>query len=285
MEKYLSLLYDKKFDEALQYRMSKVPNKLLKFISLSDDKAENNKKFLSLKTNMAWFSPVKSLNDPYEFMCMYIDKKELKEHNYSDKDILEFEKFFKQQLDNWDILSLSNAGVDSLPMWAYYTNNSKGFCIEYEVENPMAIFPVSYEPKRIPITYIVANFFNEFYEMMEKGEKINPKVEFYASVFRYQLYSKHNSWKHEKEFRIIFPHNLSSEYGQNVSINKLGIKVNRIIAGIDCSEENKQQLNDISNELGFGNIYEAKISDTEYTTVCNKSNFEPTGEHSDGINV
>ena len=102
---------------------------------------------------------------------------------------------------------------------------------------------------------------------MEKGEETNPEVEFYALVLRYQLYSKHISWKHEKEFRIIYPHDLSSEYGQNVNINKLGIKANRIIAGIDCSDENKNQLNIISNELGLGDIYEAKISDTEYTVV------------------
>ncbi len=267
MKKYLSLLYDKKFDEALQYRMNRVPKKLLKFVSLNDDSTDNDKKFLSLRTNMAWFSPVKSLNDPYEFLCMYIDKKKLKEHNYSDDFISGFENLFKQQIDEWDILSLSNSGVDSLPMWAYYTNNSKGFCIEYDVENPMAIFPVSYEPKRIPIASIIANFFNEFCKMMEKGEETNPEVEFYALVLRYQLYSKHISWKHEKEFRIIYPHDLSSEYGQNVNINKLGIKANRIIAGIDCSDENKNQLNIISNELGLGDIYEAKISDTEYTVV------------------
>ena len=30
MKKYLSLLYDKKFDEALQYRMNRVPKKLRK---------------------------------------------------------------------------------------------------------------------------------------------------------------------------------------------------------------------------------------------------------------
>ena len=124
MKKYLSLLYDKKFDEALQYRMNRVPKKLLKFVSLNDDSTDNDKKFLSLRTNMAWFSPVKSLNDPYEFLCMYIDKKKLKEHNYSDDFISGFENLFKQQIDEWDILSLSNSGVDSLPMWAYYTNNS-----------------------------------------------------------------------------------------------------------------------------------------------------------------
>lgn len=267
MEKYLTFLYEKRFEEAQKYRMSRVPKKLLKFVSLSNDTADNNKKFLSLRTNKAWFSPVNRLNDPYEFLCMYIDKKKLKEYSYPDVFILQFENLLKQQLDNWDIYSLSNSGIDSLPMWAYYTNNSKGFCIEYDIENPMAIFPVSYEPKRIPIASIIANFYNEFCEMMKEGKKTNPEVEFYAFVLRYQLYLKHISWKHEKEFRIIYPHDLSSEYGQNVSINELGIKTKRIIAGVDCSEENKKQLNDISNGLGLGNIYEAKISDTEYTVI------------------
>lgn len=77
------------------------------------------------------------------------------------------------------------------------SNNYHGFCIEYEVLNPEAIFPIGYEPSRIPVANIMANFFSEFRKMKSRGENTNTEVEFYASILQQQLYLKHESWKME----------------------------------------------------------------------------------------
>lgn len=267
MEEYFSLIYQKKFEEAKKLRMSNVPKKLLKFVALGDNDKENDKRFKSLSNNQAWFSSIKGLNDPYEFSLMSVDRKKLEKYDYPNKFISAFEDLFSQQLYNWDVLSLSDAGVDSLPMWAYYTNNSSGYCIEYDVVDSSAIFPVSYEKKRILVASLITNFYKEFTEMHKKGELTNPDVEFYAHLFQYQLYSKHISWKHEKEYRIIYPHTSYSTYGQNVNIEFLGLRVNRIISGINCSDENIIKLNTISNNLNCGDVYQTKISSEEFTLI------------------
>ncbi len=240
MKEYFTLLNNKKLEEAETYRKSLVPNKLLKFVSLSNDADSNTKKFNSLLNNHAWFSSVNILNDPYEFKCMYIDEEQLKEHGYPEDVITSFKTFLDEQTSKWSVLSLSAAGVDSLPMWAYYTNNFQGFCIEYEVERPDAIFGVSYEPNRVPIASTITNFFSEFRKMQDRGEKTNSEVEFYSTMFRYQLHSKHESWKHEKEFRVLFP--LLEQYGQNVDVSAIGLKTSRIIAGLNCTEHNKYEF-------------------------------------------
>ena len=39
----------------------------------------------------------------------------------------------------------------------------------------------------------------------------------------------------------------------------------RIVAGINCSEDNKKKLNEISNSLGLGNVYTSRIHPEQYT--------------------
>ena len=46
------------------------------------------------------------------------------------------------------------------------------------------------------------------------------------------------------------------------------MKTSRIVAGINCSEDNKKKLNEISNSLGLGNIYTSKIHSEEYKMDC-----------------
>lgn len=55
MNAYFSLLNDRKITEAEEYRKSLVPNKLLKFVSLSDNIESNNKNFYPYKTNKLGF--------------------------------------------------------------------------------------------------------------------------------------------------------------------------------------------------------------------------------------
>lgn len=81
--------------------------------------------------------------------------------------------------------------------------------------------------------------------------------------FTAQEYST-KSWEHEKEYRIVYPLDENSK-GMNVPIHRLGMRTSRIVAGINCSEDNKKKLNEISNSLGLGNVYTSRIHSEQYT--------------------
>ena len=196
---------------------------------------------------------------------MYIDVKKLEAANYDKVLIDAFKNYLKDQEDSWTVLSLSNAGIESLPMWAYYSNNHKGFCIEYTVEDPELIYPVSYEQKKVPIASIIAGMFSEFEQAYNNHEPLSLDALFYACVMRYQFLMKHVSWKHEEEYRIIYP--FVTNIGNNMLINKIGLRTSRIVAGINCSDEHKKRLNAISQKINCGSIKEAQISDTEYILI------------------
>ena len=39
---------------------------------------------------------------------------------------------------------------NDMPMWAHYANEHKGFCVEYEIDDPSKLYPVFYTDKRLP---------------------------------------------------------------------------------------------------------------------------------------
>lgn len=266
MNEYLSLLMEGKTEEAEKVRKQSIPHKLVKFISLGDKVDENEKRFKALEDEEIWFSSADTLNDPYEYQGMYINEKRLKDAGYPQKIIDCFKSLIGDETRKWALVSLSENTFDSLPMWAYYTNNYAGYCVEYEVLYPDAIHRVSYEPERIPLASIPANFFSEFQKMQEQGEKTNSEVEFYANLMQQQFFLKHESWKHEKEYRMIFPLGTSTK-GLLVPISCVGLKTSRIVAGIKCKPEHIERLRKIAVKLSCGNVAQIAISATKYTLV------------------
>lgn len=78
-----------------------------------------------------------------------LDRQKMRESGYTDNIIDSYEKLF--DFRDYGITCLSANDIDYLPMWAYYTNNHKGFCIEYEVIKKDCIHEVLYEPERIKV--------------------------------------------------------------------------------------------------------------------------------------
>ena len=79
------LLQEKKFDELDKFQNDHTPKLLTKFYSLTDNEVLNNLKLSTLENQQIWFSPIKDLNDPYEFRNMYLDKSKFKELGFSNK--------------------------------------------------------------------------------------------------------------------------------------------------------------------------------------------------------
>lgn len=258
IKKYLELLSDGKQEEAEKIRLADIPNRLIKFVWLDGSKSDE-KKFMSLRRNEIWFSQKDSLNDPYEYKGMLLDRKKMEEAGYPPDIIDKYQTLF--DFSDYGITCLSNNTVDYLPMWAYYTNNHKGFCVEYEVIKKNCIHEVLYEPERIKVASLIFQCRDAVRNAIITGQR--DKADFFSKLFLQNLFIKAASWKHEKEYRIVYP--LDNGKGMNVPVSKLGMRTRRIVAGINCSEENIARLNEISNELGLGNIYTSKIHPEEYT--------------------
>lgn len=244
INEYFKLLLEGKEQETEKIRISTIPNKLIKFISL-DESENDDLKFLTLKRDEIWFAHKDSLNDPYEYKGMLIDKEKFIKAGYSFETIEKYQTIF--DLNDYGVTCLSSNSIDYLPMWAYYTNNHKGFCIEYEVIKKDCIHEVLYEPERIKIASLII----EYIEAIRSRQK--EKASCYAKIISQNLFIKTKSWEHEKEYRIVYPLDKNSK-GMNVPVRKLGMRTSRIVAGMNCSEDNKKKLNEISNSLGLGNI-------------------------------
>ena len=257
-DEYLQLLFEGKMDEAENVRLSTIPDKLIKFIWL-DGSETDDKKFLSLKRNEIWFAQKDFFNDPYEYKGMLLDKQKMSEAGYSTDIINCYQTIF--DFRNYGITCLSSNNTDYLPMWAYYTNNHKGFCVEYEVIQKGCIHEVLYEPERIKVASLIFQSREAVKKAIILGQR--KQADFYLTLFLQNLFIKAKSWEHEKEYRIVYP--LNNSVGMNVSVNKLGMRTSRIVAGINCSENDVIRLNAISNELGLGNVYKSRVHPDKYT--------------------
>ena len=265
MNQYLSLLQERKMDEAEEFRKQSIPPKLVKFFPLNDNSELNRVKLQTLEKELLWISSIDALNDPYEFSCMYVDKDRLSEAGYSDGLIEGFETLMGDTLRTLGVASLSGNTFDCLPMWAYYANNYTGYCVEYDVIRADAIHKVSYEPSRVALASVLANFYSEFEKMKEAGENTNPEVEFYATLIMQQLFMKHQSWSHEKEYRIVYP--IDKQSGAYVPLSSVGLKTSRIVVGINCTEEHFHALQDISTKLGCGRVDITQVSAMDFSLL------------------
>ena len=265
--KYGQLLFEHKFNEAEEYRKNNVPNVLTKFYSLTSDEQLNEKKFETLDKNEIWLSTASEMNDPFEFRGMYIDEEKLSAAGYPQELIDAFKCFMDSFRKEYVLTSFTANSFESLPMWAYYANNSKGFCVEYKVIKPDTFFQVSYEPERIAIASIMANLYNDFSNLSKGKGALTDDTELSGHLLTAQMFMKHKSWAHEQEYRIIYPKDIDKNAGFSVSTELLGLKVKRIICGINCSEKHKERLNAISTKLGCGKMLKAVVSETKYIVL------------------
>lgn len=264
MHQYFQLLLENKLEEAERLRKECVPNKLTKFIPLSDDNNKNKSIFDVLESNRLWFSDIKFFNDPYEGKWMYVDKQELSKFKYQEENFIEMQNFLKERTDQFVVSCLSKNTFNCLPMWAYYTNNYKGFCVEYSVERADAIYPVEYVSDRMDIGKILSILCWEVQEY--KNNPNNAKsnnIKSKATLLNLQFQIKHQSWSHENEYRILYPNYLYTT-GIAASLKQIGLKVNKIVAGINCTDEHLNRLSEISMSLGSGNVSRIKLSKSKY---------------------
>lgn len=172
-----------------------------------------------LQGNKIWFSKYERLNDPYEVTGAY--------YNYSNRDV----KSYMELSDRWnrnmvEILSLTYH-YKNLLMWSHYAKNHKGYCIEFEVEDPSKIFKVQYLEK-MPEGITEPLYFAQDIEKRKE-------------ICKYFLY-KSKVWEYENEYRVINiddrekTNKSSVRDGLSIKLDEIGIKVNKIILGANCNK-------------------------------------------------
>lgn len=266
ISQYMQFLKEQKISEAEEYRAFFTPNYLYKFYSLSEEEGDqfekrNEERFSTLERNQLWFSHPRFLNDPYEYRGMYLDKQTLYSYGFSEEVLSAVE----QEIYNTPVCCFVSNGCDNLPMWANYANNHQGYCVKYKVNNKFAAKGVIYEPKRIPIAKLFADF-AQAARNCEKRMGDEKEVKVYATILREMVYIKHESWSSEREFRIaLFQKSVSaSEKGINVNIDDLGLECVEIIAGYNCSISHVKCLTKIAESLSVP-CKKCRLSEVDFT--------------------
>lgn len=258
--KYYQLIYDGKLNEAEQIRHETIPKVLSKFIALSNDENENEKRFHSLESNQIWISSIDAYNDPFEFRTFYVDDAIVKAGGYDTSWRKAYQKWIYDDWKKAGVASLSENSFQSLPMWAYYSNNHSGFCIEYNVVDESKIWAVAYADKRIEFAGKLCNLLIDSFNNIDENNVVHltPEMRCTLAVMKMQLYSKHSSWEHEKEYRIIADLK-DGQNGFNLDLSVAGLQVKRVIAGLNCKKEHIDRLQKISSCVFGKNIVKLKL--------------------------
>lgn len=270
---YGKLMSEKKLDEALNYRKSHMPKKIYKYVALSDmyicnkDKQNctinqdiNELKFKALNNNQIWTSRVDDLNDPYEFKAMYLKVEELVNKGWP---IDMLSEYLNRMKNSFLISSFTTNLVDNMPMWAHYSNNHKGYCIEYNVLNAKAVYPISYEEVRFAVGSIITDTFN-LVNKIQNGDinEMDNDFQFHMELLTHFALMKHKSWEYENEYRILYADSGVSKVGTLIPMLQVGLDIAGIYCGSQCSLENKDRLSKIAGNIGT-KAFEMYLDDNE----------------------
>ncbi len=225
-----------------------IPDTLFKYYSLSGDDELNNKKFETLENRKIYLSDIASFNDPFDSKAFYYDANQLSAidrlKHVGGKLINDFTTFIQST-------SLSANGVQSMPMWAHYSNNHTGFCVSYDMKNNSQLssctFPVQYSDERLDITSLMYSFAQKTCKTIdnniESGTKktvVNDLRIVYASLLLSNV--KHTSWNYENEFRCTTASNA-------VGVPFVEANPKEIYIGMKCPDKDTNQLINIGNQL------------------------------------
>jgi hypothetical protein len=136
---------------------------------------------------------------------------------------------------------------DSLPMWAHYTDQHQGFCIEYDLSKESEgktapLFPVIYTKALVPL-----DITNDLLNLPGNSGHLAIK----AAIF------KNKDWSYEREWRLVF------YTGDDQKIEIKGYPIKAIYLGTKITDEHKIQLIQLSKKERF-KIFQMKVSANEF---------------------
>lgn len=184
-----------------------IPDVLYKYYSLSDNETSNMKKFQTLSDGQIYMSDIKDFNDPFDGKGFFYDAVHLSDIDrlklHGGRLIDSFNAYIKAA-------SLTSNGIQSMPMWAHYSNNHKGFCVSYDMKENLGLsswtFPVQYTDVRLDVTSLMRAQAKKTLDAIDRQTTSGNKeiiLDDLTIVFMASLLCniKHTSWSYEQEFR------------------------------------------------------------------------------------
>lgn len=229
-----------------------IPDTLYKYVSLSGKESSDDKRFETLIKNRLFLSEVSSLNDPFDCKAYFSDPRAFLKYEqlkpYDGKLIDDFSSMVR-------VCSLTANGVQSLPMWAHYSNNHAGFCVAYDMNDKVnqvlksCTFPVFYTNQRLDITSVMDSFVRKLQteiktQSAENGREI--QLDDYTVIFLASLLCnvKQSSWSYENEYRC-------TEGVTAPGIPFVDAKAKAIYIGLHCREDHEKHLCEIGKKLSI----------------------------------
>lgn len=257
------------------YKISRLylPNILYKYYSLSDDKDLNKIKINTIENKKIYLSDIKDFNDPFDGKGFYYRPEQL-------VDIERLSACNGRLIDDFcsyvKCTSLTSNDVHSMPMWAHYGSNHKGFCVSYDIENPdntmlkSMSFPVQYIDERVDITTYMKKFAININNAIDNQSALGRKEILIddASILYMMLFFinlKHITWSYEKEFRCTIASNAPGAPFVNATPNEIYI-------GMDCDSNYASELKSIANTMGIP-VYKMQFDDLADSYELNPVSF------------
>ncbi len=236
-----------------------IPDVLYKYYSLNISRERDKQTLDTLFQGKVYMSEISGFNDPFDGRGFYYNPDELKDidrlRHCGGKIIDDFCSFVR-------VACFTSNGVQSMPMWAHYANNHKGFCVAYDVPSCLDLksnlFPVQYIDERVDITSEVKKQALKLAEDIDRNERIGELItvmDDYTLIYLPQLLLnlKQTAWSHENEFRCVIASNADG-------MPYINVKPKEIYIGRDCSDRYSNCLFDIADEHGVS-IYKMKYKD------------------------
>lgn len=249
--RYIELYRQGKFQEAVEYKATQIPTRLVKYYSFNDNEDVNKSKIQYLREQRIFLSASFGFNDPFEGKFFKFDKEKLENCGW-DKDMVV--DYYTSLANGFRYTSLSNTDENNMPMWAYYANNHQGFCVEYLLCDMQKryIFPVTYEPERVSANAITTNLLYEYMKMKEKGIEYtdtSADANVYLQMLILSLAAKHKSWEHEREYRIICHR------------DDFPAIPSKIYIGLNCKEEYRKELIEVGRSIDVCKVYQMEFDE------------------------
>ena len=138
---------------------------------------------------------------------------------------------------------------NDMPMWAYYANEHRGFCVEYEVVSAEHLYPVFYVKERLAAQALFINALNSFFNPAAPSEDS-------GLILRHMMLLsafKDESWRSENEIRAIFLNSSGGmgPKGRAVGCAEAGLLPVKLYIGVNCSPGDEKALEDMAGALGI----------------------------------
>lgn len=225
-----------------------IPDTLYKYYSLSNRTESNKRKFKTLLKCKIYLSDIKDFNDPFDGKGFFYDPAKLVDierlKSHEGRLIDDFTTYIKAT-------SLTANGVQSMPMWAHYSNNHSGFCVSYDMKSNSTLssctFPVQYISERLDVTSFMREQAQKMCSDVDKQISEGKKEIIFddlSIVFMALLLCnlKHISWSYEKEFRCTSASNAAG-------MPFIEAQPKEIYVGMQCNPSHERRLKDIVSTL------------------------------------